>query len=133
MTDSDAPGTSEERTALILTIASRERNLELMSEYLQSVGYEVQMAPSLEHFDELLTDCDGVRVVVLDIDGFTGEVWERCRRLRDMRVPILLLAGRLPPAARERAQSYGAHTILEKPVRKAELRGTVRTLARTVG
>ena len=121
------------RTALILTIATRERNLELMSEYLQSEGYDVETASTLDRFDQLLSQHGGVSVVVLDLDGFTPSVWERCERLKEMGVPILVLAGRLPAAARERAQASGAHTTLEKPVRKAELRGTVRTLARAAG
>ncbi|MFC4358770.1 PleD family two-component system response regulator [Halobium salinum] len=124
---------SSGRTALILTIATRERNLELMSEYLRSEGYEVETASTLERFDELLSDSDGVSVVVLDLDGFTPSVWERCERIKALGVPILVLAGRLPAAARERAQASGAHTTLEKPVRKAELRGTVKTLARAAG
>lgn len=132
MTDADESAEAE-RTALVLTIATRERNLELMSEYLRSEGYDVKTASSLAHFDRLLSECDGVRVVVLDVDGFTEAVWRRCERIQTMHVPILVLAGRLPPAARERAQTSGAHTTLEKPVRKAELRGTVKTLARAAG
>ncbi|MFC6724773.1 response regulator [Halobium palmae] len=121
------------RTALVLTIASHERNLELMTQHLRSVGYDVETASTLERFDELLSEREGVSAVVLDVDGFTPSVWERCERLDAMDVPVLVLARQLPVATRERARTSGAFSTLEKPVRKAELRGTVETLARAAG
>jgi DNA-binding response OmpR family regulator len=104
-----------------------------MTDHLQSVSHEVRTASTLDEFDDLLSETDGVSVVVLDIDGFTESVWERCERLESMEVPTLVLARRLPTAARRRARTSGAHSTLEKPIRKAELRGTVRTPARAAG
>jgi DNA-binding response OmpR family regulator len=114
--------------ALILAVASRSRNLELMTALLNEAGYRVLTADDVDEFDELLQEADGVALTVLDIDGFTTEIWERCDRLQSLGVPILVLARRLPSEVRQKALSMGARQLLEKPVRKAELRESVQAL-----
>ncbi|SFL10968.1 Response regulator receiver domain-containing protein [Halogranum rubrum] len=114
--------------ALILAVASRSRNLELMRGLLDEAGYRVLTADDVEEFDALLQEADGVSLAVLDIDGFTAEIWARCERLQSLGVPILVLAKRLPSGVRQKALSIGARQLLEKPVRKGELRQSVQTL-----
>ena len=120
-----------EGDALILAVASRGRNLELMKELLDEAGYRVLTADDIEEFDELLQEADGVSLTVLDIDGFTREIWDRCEELQSLDVPILVLARRLPSEVRQKALSLGARQLLEKPVRKGELRQSVQSLVVT--
>lgn len=120
-----------EGDALILAVASRSRNLELMKELLDEAGYRVLTADDIEEFDELLQEADGVSLTVLDIDGFTREIWDRCEKLQSLDVPILVLARRLPSEVRQKALSLGARQLLEKPVRKGELRQSVQSLVVT--
>ncbi|SEO98240.1 Response regulator receiver domain-containing protein [Halogranum amylolyticum] len=117
-----------EGDALILAVASRSRNLELMTKLLDEAGYRVLTADDIDEFDELLQEADGVSLTVLDIDGFTGEIWDRCERLQSLDVPILVLAKRLSSEVRQKALSLGARQLLEKPVRKGELRQSVQSL-----
>lgn len=117
-----------DRTALILAIASKKRNLELMSELLRQAGYEVRTAESVAEFDGLITSTNGVSLIVLDIDGFTQAIWERCEQIKKRNIPMLVLARRLTSKTRQKVMSKGAYSVLEKPVRKAELRESVQAL-----
>ncbi|WP_255170226.1 response regulator [Natrononativus amylolyticus] len=117
---------SDDRTlAIILAISKRERNVELLAELLERLGYRVPVATDMDEFDELLETRDDVALVVLDIDGFSKTVLDRCAELKDRGVPALVLTSNDTPAVRERAMSKGARAILEKPVEKAEIRATI--------
>ncbi len=114
--------------ALILALGKRERNLELLADLLKNGGYDVEIATSMDQFDELLQQRDDVALAVLDVDGFTEDIWKRCEQLNDRDIPMLVLAAQIPPAMRQKAVSRGAQTILEKPVDKADLQATIRGL-----
>ncbi|MFH5797219.1 two-component system response regulator [Haladaptatus sp. CMAA 1911] len=114
--------------ALILALGKRERNLELLADLLKNGGYDVEIATSMDEFDELLQQRDDVALAVLDVDGFTEDIWKRCEQLNDRDIPMLVLAAQIPPAMRQKAVSRGAQTILEKPVDKADLQATIRGL-----
>jgi CheY-like chemotaxis protein len=114
--------------ALILALGKRERNLELLADLLKNGGYDVEIATSMDQFDELLQQRDDVALAVLDVDGFTEDIWKRCEQLNDRDIPMLVLAAQIPPAMRQKAISRGAQTILEKPVDKADLQATIRGL-----
>ena len=114
--------------ALILALGKRERNLELLADLLKNGGYDVEIATSMGEFDELLKQRDDVALAVLDVDGFTEDIWKRCEQLNDRDIPMLVLAAQIPPAMRQKAVSRGAQTILEKPVDKADLQATIRGL-----
>lgn len=114
--------------ALILALGKRERNLELLADLLKNGGYAVEIATSMDQFDELLQQRDDVALSVLDVDGFTEDIWRRCEQLNDRDIPMLVLAAQIPPAMRQMAVSLGAQTILEKPVDKANLQATIRGL-----
>ncbi|WP_266080064.1 response regulator [Haladaptatus caseinilyticus] len=114
--------------ALILALGKRERNLELLAGLLENGGYDVEIATNMGEFDELLQHRDDVALAVLDVDGFTEDIWKRCEQLNNRDIPMLVLAAQIPPAMRQKAVSRGAQTILEKPVDKADLQATIRGL-----
>ena len=123
MTDTDNAG--DRTLAIILAVSKRERNVDLLAELLEQFGYNVPVATDMDEFDELLENREDVALVVLDIDGFSKEVLNRCRELKDRGVPALVLTSNDTPAVREKAMSKGARAILEKPVEKAEIRATI--------
>lgn len=121
-----ADAESGERTlAIILAISKRKRNVELLAELLERLGYRVPVATDMEEFDDLLETREDVALVVLDIDGFSKAVLDRCTQLKDRGVPALVLTSNDTPAVREKAMSKGARAILEKPVEKAKIKATI--------
>lgn len=123
MADNDS--TDDRTLAIILAISKRERNVELLAELLERLGYRVPVATNMTEFDELIEKREDVALVVLDIDGFSKSVLDRCTELQDRGVPALVLTSNDTPAVREEAVSKGARSILEKPVEKAEIKATI--------
>lgn len=117
-------------TAIVLALASKERDRELFKDFMEDLGYETRSADGFDQFDRLLTDSVGedVGLGVFDIDGFTEAVWERSMELSTNDIPVLVLTGNEPERVRDQALSHGADSILEKPVRKAELERTINIL-----
>ena len=118
--------------ALILALGRQKRNLELLADMLRNNGYKVKIATSMGDFDNLIERRDDIAVAILDVDGFTEDIWMRCTQLHDRGVSMLILAASIPPTMREEAHSRGVHTLLEKPVDKADLQATIRGLLRYI-
>lgn len=120
------------KAALILALGRQKRNLELLAQMLRNNGYEVEIATSMDEFDDLIELRDDIAVAILDVDGFTENIWKRCEQLHNRGVSMLILAASIPPRMREEAHSRGVHTLLEKPVDKADLQATIRGLLRYI-
>lgn len=118
------------RTAIVLALARRQRDQELFTAFLEDLGYETRTARGFDEFDSLLVDlpAEDVGLGVFDVDGFTEAVWERSGELSASDTPVLVLTGDEPERVRDEALSHGADSIVEKPVRKAELEATIHTL-----
>ncbi|WP_241692941.1 response regulator [Haloarcula limicola] len=115
--------------ALVLALSKKRRNLELLADLLEDVSTEVSVATEVDEFEALLTEHGEISMAVIDIDGFTRDIWDRSERLREAGIPVLVLTMSAPSDIREEAMRHGAQRILEKPIEKATLRATVRTLA----
>ena len=117
------------RAPRVVATGRNRRNLELIAEVLSGEGVPTATANSLEAFDRMLEDAQGLRLVLIDLSGFDQRIWERTERLRRMGVPFLVFSTG-PGAAREEEEGLarGALTVLRKPLGKRELIGIVRSL-----
>lgn len=115
-----------EQTAIVLALVKNERNLELLTDLLQNEGYHVQMATTVTDFDHKIESTDDIGIAVLDIDGFTRTIWDRCDRLHEADIPTLVLTRTQPDKARREAFKRGVRAVLEKPVKKGELTATIQ-------
>lgn len=113
----------------VVAIGRNQRNLELIAEVLSGDGVSTATANSLEAFDQMLEDAQGLQLVLIDLAGFDQRVWERTERLRRMGIPFLVFSAG-PRAAWEEKEGLarGAQTVLRKPLGKHELIGIVRSL-----
>jgi DNA-binding response OmpR family regulator len=118
------------RTAIVLALAQKDRDRELLTAFLEDMGYETRTARGFDEFDRLRAEVTGenVGLGVFDIDGFTEAVWQRSEELAAGDTPVLVLTGNKPERVRNEALSHGVDSIVEKPVRKAELESTIQTL-----
>ncbi|MFC4551461.1 MULTISPECIES: response regulator [Halorussus] len=130
-TEREEDGNDGDEAAVVLALGRRRRNLQLLSDLLAD-EYRVEIVRGMAEFDRLVERRDDVSLAILDVDGFTEDVWRRCEQLYDRDVPMLVLAASIPPAMREVAMSNGVHTLLEKPVEKADLRASVRGLVKYI-
>jgi len=112
----------------ILLVASNQRNLDLLSDFLSSAGFETKCAKNLQGFDSLIEGSNGYGLALVDISGFSRDIWNSCDRLSSQNTPFLIIV----PQGQQRMQyeslAHGAKGVLYKPLIIKELLGTISEL-----
>lgn len=121
---------SGEVGAALLVLARNEPNRELIREVLADLGFAVQAVASPEDVSELLERSEMPALAIVDVDGFGDTIWSACRLLTEREVPVVVLTRQRTEAVQEATLKIGARSVLEKPLRKANLRAIARTVAR---
>ena len=112
----------------ILAIDYNHSNLDLMKRFLEQHGFVVLTAATLEEVDRVLLSPERVRLALVDIAGFDRGIWDRCERMRDERIPFLVIYPQQRSAIQEESLEHGARGILVKPLVQRELLGLIKTL-----
>lgn len=113
----------------ILVVDRNPRNLELLMQALAGHGFQTLCAPDLAHFDELLAHPETIELALVDIDGFDAGIWERCQRLRERKVGVLVLVKRRTmPFVQVESARCGARAVLPKPLSPRQLTQMVQDL-----
>lgn len=106
----------------ILVMDANERNADLLSDFLDREGYEPTVVTELDAADDVVDQASRFAFAIIDIDRFERPVWPYCDRLEDNGVSFIVLSG-LPASALQRERGdNGAHSFVEKPIPKRELR-----------
>ncbi len=113
---------------LILAVDHNERNLELLARFLQQAGYQSLGIASLVALDRILLETLDIGLALVDISGFDRSVWERCRKLSERGIPLLVISPRESAAIRQDGFSSGARSVLTKPLVAKELIRTIQSL-----
>jgi CheY-like chemotaxis protein len=119
----DAPG--------ILIVDDDQESRNLLSEVLQANGYAVgAVADGVAAREELRRE-GGYTVVIADLRMPREGGLELLRRLRQQKATqaMVLMSSFISASERKLAQELGAHALLEKPFRLAELLQVVGELA----
>ena len=117
--------------AAILAVDTNRRNLELLTQQLDTAGYRTRAAGSLEELDRELGGASPIGLALIDLTGFDERIWERCERLRHADVPFVVLTARRSPTIQREGIRHGASTIAVKPLRVPDLLEFIRTLVET--
>ena len=112
----------------ILAVDRNTRNLELMKAFLEKNGYHVETAATLEAVDRALLGRHTIHLALVDIAGFDRGIWERCERMRDARIPFLVIFPQQQAAIQEESLEHGAHGTLTKPLAQQQLLGLISGL-----
>lgn len=118
----------------LLSVNQSERNNELLSEFLESDGYRVSCAHTVDELDAIVEDASAVDVALIDValidvDGFPPEIWEQCERLRAAGTPLFVIS--LQPKRAEqlrRDTDADVPQIFEKPMGKRRLLELLRQI-----
>lgn len=117
----------------VLVVDRNPRNLQLLMQVLAGDGFQTLCAPDLAQFDEvideLIADSGSIALALVDVDGFDATIWERCRRLHESKVEVLVLVGRRAiPFVQVDSARCGARAVLPKPLSTKLLAQMVHTL-----
>ncbi len=106
---------------LVLTVDHNKRNLELLARYLEQAGYRTLGVSSIEQLDQTLGAGNSISLALVDISGFDRSIWERCRQLSELGIPLLIVSPRQSAAIHQESMSHGAQSVLVKPLVIREL------------
>lgn len=109
----------------ILVVDRHPRNLQLLQETLDGHGYRTLGAPDLAQFDALIAQPGAIALALVDVDGFDPTIWERCRRLHDCQIDVLIM---VRPCSIHLVQIDCARAVLPKPLSRRQLMQLVRGL-----
>jgi len=113
----------------ILVVDRNPRNLQLLMQVLAGNGFQTLCAPDLAQFDQVIAEANPIALAVVDVDGFDAAIWERCRRLHERKVEVLVLVGRRAiPSVQVDSARCGARALLPKPLSAKQLAQMVRGL-----
>lgn len=117
----------------VLLVNRNQRNLELLTESLEKDGYATIAVSSLEAFDQALVQENRIGAVLVDITGFSPDIWTRCEQLRRTKKPFLVVSPKQSAAIQQASLSYGAKGIMIKPLVIKELRGLIQSMLEEQG
>jgi CheY-like chemotaxis protein len=113
---------------VILAVDSNRSNLELLRQQLGREGYEMRSATSLEEIDQVIKAKDEITLSLIDLSGFDQRIWERCQKLRQAKIPVIVIAPQRSPTIQRESMKYGASGLLVKPVGIKDLVEHIQTL-----
>lgn len=114
--------------SIILAVDRNQRNLELLSQFLNKEGYQTMTASSFEEFALAIDQRDKIGIALVDISGFDRRIWDCCEQLRSQQIPFLILSPKQSAAIEQESLCHGARSILIKPLAVRQLLGIVHSL-----
>ncbi|HMK53681.1 MAG TPA: response regulator [Methanobacteriaceae archaeon] len=105
----------------IVALNRNQRNLEILSKFLEQEGYSTLGVLNPAALDETVRKKDNISLVLMDISGFNSKVWESCELLRQREIPFLVLSPHQQSAVEKHSKRHGAQGVLVKPLVVKEL------------
>ncbi|WP_416676249.1 response regulator [Egbenema bharatensis] len=115
-------------TARILAVDRNQRNLELLTQFLSTKGFQLVTINGLEQFDRIFTTAPPIQAALIDISGFDRRIWTHCKVLCDRQIPFLILSSYYSSQIQQVSLAAGACRMLVKPLVISELVGLLQRL-----
>ena len=112
---------------LILNVNKSRSNLKLLNKFISGDGYRIFTAEDLGELDQCL-DKEKPELVLLDLTGFDQKIWKYCERMREMKIPFIIISPRRSAFIKQVSLARGAHNVLTKPLVINQLLGLIRGL-----
>ena len=112
----------------VLAAGTNARNLDLLSMFLHGRGYRSRSALGLAELDRALDADPALTLALVDITGFDAAIWQRCRRLHEQGIRLLVIAPRSCAQTQRASLSHGAQGMLVKPLVMRELAALIGAL-----
>lgn len=112
----------------ILIVGVNARNLELLSEFLGKQGHRSVSAQNLEQLDEIIQSRSDLALALVDVSGFNTSIWERCQKIHDKNIRLLIISPKQSTALQKESLTHGAQGVLVKPLVMRELADLIRDL-----
>jgi DNA-binding response OmpR family regulator len=112
----------------ILAVDRNQRNLELLSQFLNKEGYQMMTASSFEEFAQAIDQPDQIGIALVDISGFDRRIWDYCEQLQTHQIPFLVISPKQSAVIQQKSLCHGARSMLIKPLAVKQLLDIVHSL-----
>lgn len=112
----------------ILIVGTNQRNLELLSGFLNKQGYKSIGAINIPQINKIITEGNRIDLVLLDITGFDNSIWDICQKLHDKNIQLLIISPRQSASITKESIAHSANGVLVKPLVMNELLGLIKKL-----
>lgn len=115
--------------APLILVMKHPGNARVLKDAVAEIGLTAVEASSEADLQAELARMGSSRSALVDVSGFGDTVWKLCDLLQRHNVPFVVLSTPQDTAASSRSLTYGATSVLQKPVAKAALLQLVRDIA----
>lgn len=105
-------------------------NIRVLSQALEAHQYACVGAADQQSLETILHS-SSPDLALVDVSGFGESVWLMCEILQRRNVPFIVLSAKQELDVSSRTLSYGAVSILQKPIVKASLLKLIEGMARS--
>jgi DNA-binding response OmpR family regulator len=106
---------------VILIVNANRSELETLSKELQQEGYDTIGAASPDELDQVVSGKKKRNLSIIDMSGLDDSIWERCDRMREAKLPFIIIAPQRSPTIQRDSMKHGASGLLVKPLAIKEL------------
>lgn len=109
------------KDSTILIIEHNLKNLELLTDFINRLGYRSVPANDLQAIiidPETISDVD---LALVDISGYGAEIWSVCELIRSKDIHLLIVSQKQGNEITNESLRYGASGLLIKPLVMKEL------------
>lgn len=115
---------------VVLIVDRNQRNLELLTQFLAKEGYTALSASTYEILESIVKSETTLGLALIDITGFTPDIWLYCARLADKDIPLLVLSSRQSQSVQKESFAHGARGVLVKPLVMKDLSALIKSMMR---
>ncbi len=106
----------------ILIVNGNRRDLDMMEQQLRKEGYQVYTASSGKELDKSIQTSEGkISAALIDITDFDQNIWDECNKLKNMKIPFLVLSPKRSSVVQQESVNCRASGVLTKPLGAKEL------------
>ena len=110
----------------VLLVSSSPGDMQQLDQSLRRQKYDMLVATSLAGMDTMVRSSERVALAIVDLAGFGQAVWKHCERLREAKIPFLVVADQRSSSVQTASLLHGARGVFTKPVGGEQLAEYVR-------
>jgi DNA-binding response OmpR family regulator len=115
-------------SANVLLVGTQARNLELLSEFIDKLGYRSLCALGIEQLDIILNEENTIDLALIDVTGFDVSIWQRCQHFQTKGIRLLIISPQQSLSLQYKSIIHGASSVLVKPLVMRELAKLIHAL-----
>jgi len=112
----------------VILVMKQPGNAKVLKQAISEIGFAGIVISSDDELRNELEHKNSACIALVDVSGFGNTVWKLCQMLQENEVPFVVLSTPRERNIGSKSLSYGATSVLLKPLAKAPLLQLVKNL-----